>query len=56
MISPKKLSDIAVIYNGNSINKTVKKEKYMNDVLGWNYIGTKDSFHRRCKATPQVET
>ena len=42
MISPKKLSDIAVIYNGNSINKTVKQEKYMNDVLGWNYIGTKD--------------
>lgn len=42
MISTKKLSDIAVIYNGNSINKTVKQEKYMNDVPGWNYIGTKD--------------
>ena len=37
-----KLGDIATIYNGNSINKTVKKQKYMNDVPGWNYIGTKD--------------
>lgn len=42
MIFSKKLSDIAVIYNGNSINKIVKQEKYMNDVPGWNYIGTKD--------------
>ena len=37
-----KLGDIATIYNGNSINKAVKKEKYMKDVPGWNYIGTKD--------------
>ena len=37
-----KLIDIATIYNGNSINKTVKQEKYMKDVPGWNYIGTKD--------------
>lgn len=42
MIPKKKLSDIAVIYNGNSINKTVKQQKYMKDVPGWNYIGTKD--------------
>ena len=42
MIFSKKLSDIAAIYNGNSINKTVKQEKYMKDVPGWNYIGTKD--------------
>lgn len=42
MIPKKKLSDIAVIYNGNSINKTVKQHKYMKDVPGWNYIGTKD--------------
>lgn len=37
-----KLGDIATIYNGNSINKNVKKEKYTKNVLGWNYIGTKD--------------
>ncbi len=37
-----KLGSIATIYNGNSINKTVKKQKYMNDVPGWNYVGTKD--------------
>lgn len=42
MFATKKLSDIAVIYNGNSINKKVKQEKYMNNVPGWNYIGTKD--------------
>lgn len=42
MIPKKKLSDIAVIYNGNSINKTVKQQKYMKDIPGWNYIGTKD--------------
>ena len=42
MIPKKKLSDIADIYNGNSINKTVKKQKYMKDVPGWNYIATKD--------------
>lgn len=37
-----KLSDIATIYNGNSINKVEKAQKYMQDVPGWNYIGTKD--------------
>lgn len=37
-----KLNDIATIYNGNSIKKTVKQQKYMNDVPGWNYIATKD--------------
>ena len=37
-----KLGDIATIYNGNSINKNVKKEKYTKNVPGWNYIGTKD--------------
>lgn len=37
-----KLKDIATIYNGNSINKDVKKEKYMKDIPGWNYIATKD--------------
>ena len=37
-----KLKDIATIYNGNSINKTVKKQKYMQKVPGWNYISTKD--------------
>ena len=36
------LGAIATIYNGNSINKAVKQEKYMKDVPGWNYIGTKD--------------
>ena len=42
MFQKKKLSDIAIIYNGNSINKTVKQQNYMKDVPGWNYIGTKD--------------
>ena len=42
MFPKKKLSDIAIIYNGNSINKTVKQQNYMKDVPGWNYIGTKD--------------
>lgn len=37
-----KLKDISTIYNGNSINKKVKQEKYMLNVLGWNYISTKD--------------
>ena len=38
----KKLGEIATIYNGNSINKGEKEVKYMKDVPGWNYIGTKD--------------
>lgn len=37
-----KLNDIAKIYNGNSINKTEKQQKYTNIVPGWNYIATKD--------------
>ena len=37
-----KLGEIATIYNGTSINQSVKKQKYMNDVPGWNYIATKD--------------
>ncbi|HRU96596.1 MAG TPA: restriction endonuclease subunit S [Ruminococcus sp.] len=37
-----KLGEIATIYNGNSINQSVKNQKYMNDVPGWNYIATKD--------------
>lgn len=36
------LGDIAKIYNGNSINKRVKEEKYRNVDWGLNYIGTKD--------------
>lgn len=42
MFPKKKLSDIADIYNGNSINKAVKQQNYMKEVPGWNYIGTKD--------------
>ena len=37
-----KLGDIATIFNGNSINKDVKAQKYTKNVPGWNYIGTKD--------------
>lgn len=36
------LGDIAKIYNGNSINKRVKEEKYTNVDSGLSYIGTKD--------------
>ena len=36
------LSDIATIYNGNSINQKVKQEKYTGHINGFNYIGTKD--------------
>ncbi len=38
----KKLSDIGKIYNGNSINAKVKKEKYTNLTDGLPYIATKD--------------
>ncbi len=38
----KSLAEIANIYNGNSINTRVKKEKYMSGGVGWNYIATKD--------------
>jgi len=37
-----KLGDIAYIYNGNSINARIKKEKYETCKTGLNYIGTKD--------------
>ena len=37
-----RLGDIASIYNGNSINASIKKQKYMKSVPGWNYIATKD--------------
>ena len=36
------LSEIAIIYNGNSINKTEKQEKYTGLIEGRNYIATKD--------------
>ena len=36
------LGDIANIYNGNSINKQVKEEKYAQYKSGFDYIGTKD--------------
>lgn len=36
------LSEIAQIYNGNSINAKVKKEKYVGLKEGLPYIGTKD--------------
>lgn len=38
----KKLSEIGKIFNGNSINEKVKKEKYTNISDGLPYIGTKD--------------
>ena len=38
----KKLKDIGLIFNGNSINATVKKEKYLNIEDGLPYIATKD--------------
>ena len=36
------LNSLAKIYNGNSINKTVKQEKYTGLDSGWNFIATKD--------------
>lgn len=36
------LGKIATIYNGNSINKRIKQEKYTLDVPGRNFIATKD--------------
>jgi len=38
----KKLKDIGSIFNGNSINAKVKKEKYLNLKDGFSYIATKD--------------
>lgn len=37
-----KLSELAQIYNGNSINKTVKQQKYTGLTEGRNFIATKD--------------
>ena len=36
------ISDVCVLYTGNSIPKEVKAKKYANVSLGYNYIGTKD--------------
>lgn len=38
----KKLSEIGKIFNGNSINEKVKKEKYTDISVGLPYIATKD--------------
>jgi type I restriction enzyme, S subunit len=38
----KKLGEIGRIYNGNSINEKIKKEKYLGIQDGFPYIGTKD--------------
>lgn len=40
--SLEKISDVAVVYNGNSINAQLKKEKFTGLAEGYNYIGTKD--------------
>ena len=37
-----KISNLSDIYTGNSINETVKKEKYTGIKEGLNFIGTKD--------------
>lgn len=36
------LGSISIIFNGNSINEKIKKDKYQNVKKGLNYIGTKD--------------
>ena len=36
------ISDVCVLYTGNSIPKEVKAKKYASVSLGYNYIGTKD--------------
>jgi len=38
----RKLSEIGDIFNGNSINEDVKKNRYLNIADGFPYIGTKD--------------
>lgn len=38
----KKLSEVSVIYNGNSINEEDKKKKFLNQENGIPYIATKD--------------
>ena len=38
----KKLSEIGKVFNGNSINEKVKKDKYLNIKNGLPYIATKD--------------
>jgi type I restriction enzyme S subunit len=36
------LGEIGNIFNGNSINAKVKKDKYLNLIDGFPYIATKD--------------
>ncbi len=38
----KRLGEVGKIFNGNSINSAVKKEKYLNIESGIPYIATKD--------------
>ncbi|MDD5376624.1 MAG: restriction endonuclease subunit S [Candidatus Gracilibacteria bacterium] len=38
----KKLSEIGIIFNGNSINEQVKKEKYLGLKEGFSFVATKD--------------
>ncbi len=38
----KKLGEIGIIFNGNSINELVKKGKYLNLEKGYPFIATKD--------------
>lgn len=38
----KKLGEVCDIFNGNSVNARVKKEKYQDLITGYPYIGTKD--------------
>ena len=43
-----RLSNVAFIFNGNSINEDEKQKKYTNLTSGYNYIATKDvSFDRK---------
>ena len=37
-----RLGDFCAVYNGDSINATVKQEKYSKMCDGWDYIATKD--------------
>ena len=42
------MSNVAFIFNGNSINEDEKQKKYTNLASGYNYIATKDvSFDRK---------
>ena len=37
-----RLGDFCAVYNGDSINATVKQEKYSKPCDGWDFIATKD--------------